>query len=514
MKLKTLGVVLIALLAGSSFVFTVALLIVENQFDAAQQSINSVYLKSVLPLQEIDANTKNLRFQLYASFMHNKQLDVSVLHDHPISIHFNIIEAEIKKNQMLWEELKTRPEIPETDLRELRGLYDTFYRDDITPAFTAAKNADWMGIVRPITSSLNNYVEFERVLQDKIASIQLSEQRRYENMRAWQRNFFNLLLVLVLMVLTVATMLAWRTISHHSALLQETNRSLAEANQGLEEKVSARTQALAIANDEMTKLVEHLQATQKQLVQAEKLVALGGLVSGVAHELNTPIGNGLLMATTLSDLASEFETSLGKGMARSTFVKHAAQIKDCCALIEGSLQKAANIIVSFKFIAMDQRNERRQRFELAELLNAILVERHPYFQKARCDVQMRLPEGLALDSYPDSLTMVFNILIDNALTHAFDENSPGSIEIVAREMDQNMVEITFSDDGAGMDPQVLQRIFEPFFTTQMGQGTNGLGMTIAYNIVTGILGGYISVKMASPRGTIVEIVVPKVVLSS
>lgn len=313
----------------------------------------------------------------------------------------------------------------------------------------------------------------------------------------------------MLCILVLAVKAAWHSVRRHDAQLREVQRLLALANLDLDDKVANRTRELERATGEMALRLKRLRLMQAKMVQQEKLAALGGLVAGVAHELNTPIGNGLLAVTTLSDLVSRCQVALECGMKRSALIEHLRLSEHSCELLHSSLHRAAELIASFKLVDGKHGNELRQRFDLATLLDAVMTTRRGDLQQARCTVQLRVATGLLFHSYPDSVVRVFNSLIDNALLHAFDGRVGGRISISAHDADLHMVRIEVIDDGVGMAPQVLQRIFDPFFTTRVGRGTRGLGMTIVHNLITGMLGGQIDVRTAQPAGTLIEIVLRK-----
>lgn len=318
---------------------------------------------------------------------------------------------------------------------------------------------------------------------------------------------FGALVVPCLLVLAIKQ--ARHTIRRHDAQLREAQRLLALANLELNDKVAYRTRELERATGEMALRLKRLRLMQAKMVQQEKLAALGGLVAGVAHELNTPIGNGLLAVTTLSELVGRCQVALECGMKRSALIEHLRLSQHSCELLHSSLHRAAELIASFKLVDGKHGDQLRQRFDLATLLDAVMTMRRGDLQQASCTVQLQVATGLLFDSYPDSVVRVFNSLIDNALLHAFDGRVAGRISISAHEADLHTVRIEVIDDGVGMAPQVLQRIFDPFFTTRIGRGACGLGMTIVHNLVTGMLGGQIDVRTAQPAGTLVEIVLHK-----
>jgi PAS domain S-box-containing protein len=286
--------------------------------------------------------------------------------------------------------------------------------------------------------------------------------------------------------------------------------ALEELNTSLESRVQLRSAELERANTDLSQALETLKRTQRDLISSEKMASLGSLVAGVAHELNTPIGNSLLAATSLSDRVEEFRAELAGGtLKRSALNNHLADATLACGLISSSLNKAASLIASFKQVAVDQTCDERRQFDLRHVLEDTLATFAPRLRRTGCAAAVRVDGALALNSYPGSLCQVINNLIANALLHAFDQRPSASIAIAAHETDAGEVAIVFSDDGVGMTDEVLHRVFDPFFTTRMGSGGTGLGMNIVYNIVTGVLGGQISVATELGHGTRVVIVIPK-----
>jgi PAS domain S-box-containing protein len=290
----------------------------------------------------------------------------------------------------------------------------------------------------------------------------------------------------------------------------EAKRALEELNASLESRVQERSQALENANEELSRALDTLQRTQHDLLAAEKMASLGSLVAGVAHELNTPIGNSLLASTTLSDRVGEFRRVIDDGaLRRSSLTAHLDEVALASRLISGSLQKAANLIASFKQIAVDQTSDQRRVFDLLPAMQDTLTTYMPRLRRANCTATLTIPAGLTMDTYPGGLYQVFSNLLNNALVHAFEQRDEGLITVTAADVGNGQVEIVFDDDGAGMTAEVLRHVFDPFFTTKMGQGGTGLGMNIVYNIVTGVLGGRIDIKTRLGLGTTVRIVIPR-----
>ncbi|WP_295999918.1 ATP-binding protein [Rugamonas sp.] len=316
--------------------------------------------------------------------------------------------------------------------------------------------------------------------------------------------------ILLLPGLALAARLAWRAIARRAAALHGSNRALAQANLELEQKVAFRTSELQRTNHEMAHALRRLHAAQAQLVQNEKLAALGSLVAGVAHELNTPIGNALLTVSTLAASTAQLRQALDAGITRSQLHAHLLHAGESCALIERALNRASGLLDSFKQVAADQGNGRRRRFLLADVVAEVVAARRAELRGAGCELRLRIGSGLRMDSYPDSVVQVLHQLIDNSLLHGFAGRPDGVLTISAAEVDAHWLQIAVGDDGAGIAPQLLHRVFDPFFTTRMGQGSGGLGLAIAHNIVTAVLGGRIAVAAAATPGTLVEITLRKV----
>lgn len=295
-------------------------------------------------------------------------------------------------------------------------------------------------------------------------------------------------------------------------LTEELNakRELKDLNVSLESRVRERSAALERANADLSAALQTLQHTQDELLASEKMASLGSLVAGIAHELNTPIGNSLLASTALRDRVHEFETHVAAGaLRRSELTTHLEEVRVASELISGSLHKAAELISSFKQIAVDQTNDQRRSFDLLSAVQDTIATYMPRLRRVPCEVVLQIPDGLVFDSYPGGLYQVLNNLINNAINHAFENSKGGTITIRAEAVDDEIIELVFTDDGSGMPEDVLKRVFDPFFTTKMGQGGTGLGMNIVYNIVTGRLGGRITIDSAPGVGTAVRMLLPR-----
>lgn len=271
-----------------------------------------------------------------------------------------------------------------------------------------------------------------------------------------------------------------------------------------------RAHELDSANERLRTANLSLRNALDQLVRTEKLASLGALVAGIAHELNTPIGNSLTVATTLREKTTAFARALEDGALRKSvlndFVDTATRAAD---LVEHNIQRASELVGNFKQVAVDQTSARRRQFDLREVVEEVLWTLTPTLKHLPHHVELAIAQGIMMDSYPGPLGQILTNFVTNSLTHAFNEQNAGLIRIEA-EPGHDKVALRYRDNGAGIDPANLGKIFDPFFTTKLGSGGSGLGLHIVYNLVTGILGGHIHVASARGQGTVFELVLPLV----
>lgn len=276
----------------------------------------------------------------------------------------------------------------------------------------------------------------------------------------------------------------------------------------LEARVARRTADLEQANRELSQTLNNLERAKDQLVQSEKLAALGTLVAGVAHELNTPIGNGLTVASSLQFRVDELAALLNNGLKRSDLTGFLDDTRQATELLTRNLTRAGSLVTSFKQIAVDQTSSQRRLFALPGLVSEILLTLHSTIRASGCRVQVEVDGTLQMDSYPGPLGQVLGHLINNAIVHGFHEHPGGTITISAHALDDAQLRLQVQDDGSGIRRADLGHIFEPFFTTRMGQGGSGLGLHVVHNLVTGVLGGQIEVHSEPGRGARFAITLP------
>jgi signal transduction histidine kinase len=264
---------------------------------------------------------------------------------------------------------------------------------------------------------------------------------------------------------------------------------------------------------ELERTLEHLRVAQQELIRREKLASLGALVAGIAHEINTPIGIAITAASYLRDQVSAV------GQARANGSLTAGQLgafegaaTEGCTMVLRNLQRADELVRSFKQVAVDQSSDQRRDIALRAYLDEILMSLHPRLKRTRHRVVVQCADEIRLDAFPAAIYQTIANLVMNSLVHGFEHVEAGEIRIVAEAdpADPDGVRLVYSDDGCGMSAEVLAHIFDPFFTTRRGRGGTGLGMHIVYNLVTEVLQGRIAVQSAPGAGTRVEIIVPRV----
>jgi signal transduction histidine kinase len=254
-----------------------------------------------------------------------------------------------------------------------------------------------------------------------------------------------------------------------------------------------------------------LRAAQQNLIDAERLAALGGLVAGVAHEVNNPIGISLTVASSFARRSEMFETELKSNgqLRRSQLDEFVHSSRDAAQQLVANLHRAGELIQSFKQVAVDRSHAERRQFILSESTDQIVASLRPVLKKATIAVTVDVPEGLLIDGYPGSYGQILTNLFLNAATHAFAGGRSGTISISAKPRGPEDVEIIFADNGAGMTPDVQRQAFDPFFTTRRNDGGTGLGLHIVYNLVTQQLGGRMMLDSRLGQGTTFRIMMPR-----
>ena len=301
--------------------------------------------------------------------------------------------------------------------------------------------------------------------------------------------------------------------------LRRVEQELRALNQDLEARVAQRAEALKHTYAELSDTLARLRATQAELAHAGKMAALGGLVAGVAHELNTPLGNAVLAVSAMDDASRRFSAAARAGLRRADLREWTEHVVQGADIAGRNLRRAADLVQSFKQVAVDQTSAQRRQFALGEVVHEMVTSLRPSFARTPYRIEVQVPErGLELDSYPGALGQVLGNLVQNAVRHGFEGRAHGTVRITAGRAGEaeagadgaGRIWLRVADDGRGIAPEHLDRIFDPFMTLQMGQGGRGLGLHSSYNAVVQLLGGTLTVQSTPGQGSCFEVRLPDV----
>ncbi|MEX1666273.1 sensor histidine kinase [Zhongshania arctica] len=307
-------------------------------------------------------------------------------------------------------------------------------------------------------------------------------------------------------------------ISHDAfgALSENFNAMIADVESRNHEIVTARgelevrVREVDISNRELSNALLRLKSTQQKLISNEKMALLGGLVAGVAHEINTPVGIGVTAASTLLESTNSVSKKYAQGQLTNSallqYIKHATAAAD---IILGNLHRAASLIQSFKQVAVDQSASDVRTFDLKEYLSQVLLSLRPQLRKTNLKCEFDCPSDLEIRSYPGALSQIVTNFVMNAIVHAFEKDDEGTLLLQVSECEHDVICIRFSDDGRGISPENLTRVWDPFFTTNRSGGGSGLGLHIVYNLVTQKLFGNIEIESTEGEGTIISLFLGK-----
>lgn len=269
-------------------------------------------------------------------------------------------------------------------------------------------------------------------------------------------------------------------------------------------------QEMRAAKDAAEAALKNLKETQNSLIEAEKLAALGRLVAGVAHEVNNPVGISLTVASSLERRTAQFADEVERGnLRRSSLNDFIEMSRDAATQLVANLNRAAELVQSFKQVAADRNYSDKRVFDLADLTEQVVMSLRPGLRKQNLSLSVDCKPNLTMNSFPGPYGQVLTNLFFNTVAHAFPNGDGGNVDIKVHEAGDDHVEILFADNGCGMTHDVKRRAFDPFFTTRRDQGGTGLGLHIVYSIVTNRLGGRISLNSEPGEGTRIRIVLPR-----
>ncbi|MGJ8693800.1 MAG: sensor histidine kinase [Thalassotalea sp.] len=289
---------------------------------------------------------------------------------------------------------------------------------------------------------------------------------------------------------------------------KEHEQDVLRLNHSLEEKVNRRTDALKESNQELLSTLEKLHQFQGQLVENEKMASLGDMVAGIAHEVNTPVGLGVTASSLLADRLQEIQQAYDdKTLKGSQLKRFLHDSESNINIVIRNLNRAADLISSFKQVAVDQSNEETRYFNVKQFVNEVCLTLGPQLKETNYNITIDCDDALFANVKAGPLNQIFINLIMNSKIHGFNNAPEGDITITIMAL-SNQLNIIYQDNGVGIDNSVKSRVFEPFVTTKRGAGGSGLGLHLVYNLVTQALGGSIQLESTPGEGVTFEINIP------
>ena len=249
-------------------------------------------------------------------------------------------------------------------------------------------------------------------------------------------------------------------------------------------------------------------ASKEQLVRAERLTALGGMVAGVAHEINTPLGIGITAASHLESVTKTLKSNYEGGkLKKSSLTQYFDDFNEAIQILNANLSRAADLIRSFKLVSVDQSSEQQRTFDLELYIEEVLLSLKPKLKQSHVTLTLDCEKGLIINSYPGAIAQIISNFILNSLIHAFSQEQKGQILIKAFKQNNHFV-LNYEDNGKGIPKENIGRIFDPFFTTRRGDGGSGLGLHVVHNLITEKLKGKITYRSEPNQGVYFTIELP------
>lgn len=350
--------------------------------------------------------------------------------------------------------------------------------------------------IRDITARENKYqfdkekqtAELENLKREEVHAAEVKKQQVLRN--AFIGAF------LLMMIIAALILRSFRLKQKANIALQEKNIYISQQK----EEIEAQRDEIEQQKEELQITLDHLKNTQEQLIQSEKLAALGGLVAGVAHEINTPVGISVTAASSLAEETSRMAAQyVSDKISRAAFKEYLNTANQSAKLILANMERTATMVQSFKQVSVDQSTEQMRKFKLKEYSEDVIRSLYPKLKGKRIKISLEIDDQLELNSYPGAFSQILTNLVLNSLVHGFENKDSGNINISAKQEDKNLL-FEYRDDGRGIAKQNLDKIFDPFFTTNKKIGT-GLGLHILYNIVNQKLNGSLACESREGEGT-------------
>jgi len=318
----------------------------------------------------------------------------------------------------------------------------------------------------------------------------------------------SLAIITLLVVIIVILLINIKQKKRAQKVLKASKEEIKNLNKSLENKIHKRTNQLQNSNIELTQTISNLKQTQNKLIESEKMASLGGLVAGVAHEINTPVGIGLTGITHLLEITKNIRKEYhNERVTEEDFSNFLKQSEELSTMINTNLCRTAQLVQSFKQVAVDQTSEEKRNFNLYSYLQKIIYSLNSVTKKTNLSIKVNCDKELTINSYPGAYSQIVTNFIINTIWHGYKEKEKGIITIDILKQDTSLIFI-YKDNGVGISKKNLPKIFDPFFTTSRENGGTGLGLNVIYNIVTSNLKGTIECKSVYTKGVEFYIVVP------
>ena len=289
---------------------------------------------------------------------------------------------------------------------------------------------------------------------------------------------------------------------HLLGRLKERDEQIRLHHKNLETEVHQRTEELVVANNYLMESLAKLQLAQRELIEQERMASLGELVSGVAHEVNTPLGVAITANSFLWEEVQQIARKLDTNeLTRSEMDAFMNSADESCQIMSVNLKRAAELIESFKQVAVDQTYEELRIVQMSSYIESVVRSLRPQMRRTQVTIKLDLEESLSVTTYPGAIAQLLTNLIMNAYIHGYDQGQVAGDIIVSCHQINDLIQLQVRDFGKGMDSSTKTKLYEPFFTTRRAQGGTGLGMNIVYNLVSQKLRGKIEVKTEPDKGT-------------
>ncbi len=451
------------------------------------------FFNQIIAIREGKSPRPNHYERVYWDFLLPKEGEVPFKLGERNSLHKLMLKSGIQADELQQLDFakSESDKLTQLELKAFNLAQNSANKEDLTP-INVLYSEEYFQTKMKIMSYINTFYR----LQDARTSKNISELNTHHN---------NMILISIIgfVGLVVCILLI------HYFRIKSSKKLLSF----LHAEIDKQTLALNDKNKALNQTIEQIKLAQNQLVESDKMASLGNLVAGVAHEVNTPLGTSVALASHLDQEIHELQARVNDGSLKRTqlerFLLSAAENSQ---LLLNNNERAAKLIASFKKIAVDQSSEVIGEFMVNDYLTDTIRSLHHKFKHTAISIETHISNpNSVLKSYPGAFSQVISNLLLNSLMHGFDNGSQIGKIIIAIAVDNQHLRINYSDNGVGMNQEQQNKIFEPFFTTKRGQGGSGLGMSIVYNLITHKMNGQISCTSKLNSGTDFTITLPLII---